>query len=120
MNPQELDRLNSEGIKAMGYGNLESARQLFERCIQESAGDPFFAVGPASALATFHWGEYGNGVVAKARYEFVMETGKSALAACVMARKLGKANTLAVNLDFAEKFRNLADVWVVETTPPHS
>ena len=104
MNPQELDRLNSEGIKAMGYGNLESARQLFERCIQDSAGDPFFAVGPASALATFHWGEYGNGVVAKARYEFVMETGKSALAACVMARKLGKANTLAVNLDFAEKF----------------
>jgi hypothetical protein len=104
VNPQELDRLNSEGIEAMGCGNLESARQLFERCVQESAGDPFFAVGPASALATFHWGEYGNGVVAKARYEFVMETGKSALAACVMARKLGKANTLAVNLDFAEKF----------------
>ena len=88
----------------MGCGNLATARQLFERCLQESASDPFFAIGPAYALATFHWGEYGNGVVAKARFEFVMETGKSALAACAMARRLGRANTFAVNLDFAEKF----------------
>jgi hypothetical protein len=104
VNPQELDRLNNNGIKAMGCGNLETACQLFERCLQEPAGDPFFAIGPAYALATFHWGEYGNGVVAKARFEFVIETGKSALAVCAMARKLGKANKLDVNLDFAEKF----------------
>jgi len=104
VNPQEIDRLNNDGLKAMGCGSLETARQLFERCLLESAGDPFFAIGPAYALATFHWSEYGNGVVAKTKFEFVMETGRSVLAACAMGRKLGKANTLAVNLDFAEKF----------------
>ncbi len=79
INPLILDQLTNQAMKALDAGQLETARQLFEDVLAKANAYPPFAVGAAYSVAAFHWGEYGNGIEAKAKYQFVISAGKALL-----------------------------------------
>ncbi len=71
-NPVELIQLNNAAIAARDNGRLGTARVLYEQMLSKAGTDTFCRSLASSSLGMLHWGEYGDGIEAKAKFEATM------------------------------------------------